>query len=374
MSNMKHVNRIVSREAERSAAERVRGFTLVELLVVIAIIGVLVALLLPAVQAAREAARRMSCSNNLKNIGLACINYENSKKHLPYSVSQWAEDREMNFTTQKEEWVGPNDGVLDPNKGGPGYTGKGWTVEILPQLEQQAMYQGIIDGLKTAPRGRDKHFARGDRGTGMGIQEIRSFMETQLPIFTCPSDPSAVVSTDQWYWDQNLNNGVATTSYKGVAGDFVIDQASSNAFAPISEFTDFGSIPDLHHVVNANGLIFRASYFRKVTLKSVTDGLSNTFMVGEGVVEQDFHSMAYFADGTWGTCGVPLNFFLIEVDKTEIKSNRWNDVRGFKSLHPGGAQFVLGDGSVPFVSEGIDGLAYRAMATREGGEVIANRE
>lgn len=348
------------------------GFTLVELLVVIAIIGVLVALLLPAVQAAREAARRMSCANNLKNIGLACLNYENSKRFLPYSVSQWPEDRTMDFDKKQAVWVGPQgqDGILDPNKGGPGYTGKAWTVEILPQLEQQAMYTGITSGLANAPRGRDKHTARTNRGTGMGIPEIRSFMEQQLPIFTCPSDPSAVPSLDLWYWDNNLANPVATTSYKGVAGDFAIDQSSSTPFSPVSEFAGFGSIPDLHHVTNANGLIFRASYYEKVPLKSVTDGLSGTFMIGEGVVDQDFHSMAYFADGTWGTCGVPLNFFLIGVDQTEIKSNRWNDVRGFKSMHPGGAQFALGDGSVRFINESIDGATYRALATRAGGEVV----
>ena len=350
------------------------AFTLVELLVVIAIIGVLVALLLPAVQAAREAARRMSCSNNLKNIGLASLNYEVTKGYLPYSVSPWPEDRTIDFSTRSTVWVGPpgQDGILDPAKGGPGYTGKGWTVEILPQIEQQAMYAGITSGLKNAPRGKDKHTARANRGAGMGIEEIRSFMEQQLPIFTCPSDASALPSVDQWYWDNNLANPVATTSYKGVAGDFVIDQASSNPFSPVSEFTGFGSIPDLHHVTNANGLIFRASYYDKVKLKTATDGLSGTFMIGEGVVEQDYHSMAYFADGTWGTCGVPLNFFLIGVDKTEIKSNRWNDVRGFKSLHPGGAQFAMGDASVRFVSESIDSATYRALATRDGGEVAAD--
>ena len=351
-----------------SGVRRRRAFTLVELLVVIAIIGVLVALLLPAVQAAREAARRMSCSNNLKNLGLACLNYENSKGYLPYSVSQWAEDREMDFVSKSAKWVGPTNGILDPANGGTGYTGKGWTVEILPQVEQQAMYTGIVSGLKNSPDGQKPHQARANRGNGMGIPEIRSFMEQQLPIFTCPSDPSAMPSRDQWYWDNNISNPVATTSYKGVAGDFVIDQASSNPFAPVSEFTSFGSIPDLHHVVNANGLIYRASYYYKVKLKSATDGLSNTFMIGEGVVDQDYHSMAYFADGTFGTCGVPLNFFLLGVDQTEIKSNRWNDVRGFKSLHPGGAQFALADGSVRFVNESVDGLTYRAAATRDGGE------
>src|SRR5258705_994589 len=106
------------------------AFTLVELLVVIAIIGILVALLLPAVQAAREAARRMSCSNNIKNIGLACISYHDAKKHLPTSVGQWAEEVDRNHV-----WIGPSGGSLSVANGGPGWSGKGWIVEILPYIE-----------------------------------------------------------------------------------------------------------------------------------------------------------------------------------------------------------------------------------------------
>ena len=119
------------------------GFTLVELLVVIAIIGILVALLLPAVQAAREAARRMSCSNNLHNIGIACINFHDAAKHLPISISQWAEDRD-----RKGAWIGPPDGKMLHKNGGPGYNGKGWIVDILPAMEETALHDGISDGLR----------------------------------------------------------------------------------------------------------------------------------------------------------------------------------------------------------------------------------
>src|SRR2546428_4942235 len=97
----------MKRFASFSAISLRRAFTLVELLVVIAIIGILVALLLPAVQAAREAARRMSCSNSVHNIGLACLNFHDSAKHLPVTISQWGEDRRRSDCG----WIGPNNGT-----------------------------------------------------------------------------------------------------------------------------------------------------------------------------------------------------------------------------------------------------------------------
>ncbi|MEO2045274.1 MAG: DUF1559 domain-containing protein [Pirellulales bacterium] len=186
-----------------------KAFTLVELLVVIAIIGILVALLLPAVQAAHEAARRMNCSNNLKNIGLAILNFEGSSEHLPTSISQWPEDRDIDGN-----WIGPDGGIMSTKNGGPGYTGKGWIVDILPQMEQQAMHERI----KEFGVGRDfRAVTKG--GYGMGSGKLRDLVANQLDFLSCPSDDSAQPSDEMWYWANIL---VATTSYKGVIGDSAI--------------------------------------------------------------------------------------------------------------------------------------------------------
>ena len=350
-----------------SPRSRNSAFTLVELLVVIAIIGVLVALLLPAVQAAREAARRMSCSNNLKNLGLACLNYESTNGVMPRSIHQWGEDFSLSG-----DWV-PGSG--SPSRysvaaGGPGFLGKGWIVDILPPMEQQSAYDRIQQRLEAdASAGFG---ARANRGVGLGHIDIRDIVSTQFQFLTCPSDSSAIPSSEQWHWDGVT---VGTTCYKGVIGDSAMtDGNSRGATSPGSvagSFATFGSLPDCHNTQECNGMLWRNSYLNPVKLRSVVDGTSNTFLIGESVVSQDFHSAALFSDGDFATCGIPLNHFLIGVPVEEIKVNQWFDMRGFRSLHPGGAQFVLTDGSVHFIQENIDTLAYRALATRNGEEVAS---
>ncbi|MGD9634830.1 MAG: DUF1559 domain-containing protein [Pirellulales bacterium] len=344
-----------------------KAFTLVELLVVIAIIGILVALLLPAVQAAREAARRIQCSNNLHNIGLACLTFEQANKHLPISVSQWNWE-EQDITGKK---LSPTGGSRNQDQGGPGYNGKGWIVDILPPMEETALSDAITKALNDKSVTKKDFLITGPAaGYGMGNPAIRPMLERQLPWLSCPTDTSAVPSSRQWYWTFSDRVIIATTSYKGSIGDSLLSKDSTpgsknSAFGP-----DIGS-PDCHNTVDCNGLFFRNTSFRPVKLSKVTDGLSNTFMVGESVVEQDYHSAAFFADGDWAACGVPFNYFIIPPDETLIKSSEeWHKARGFKSLHPGGAQFVMGDGSVQFVNESINHDVYRGLATRNGGEIV----
>jgi prepilin-type N-terminal cleavage/methylation domain-containing protein/prepilin-type processing-associated H-X9-DG protein len=333
------------------------GFTLVELLVVIAIIGILVALLLPAIQAAREAARRMSCSNDLKNIGLGCLSHHEAKKYLPTSIGQWAED----FNRAHDTWIGPPDGRMSTKNGGPGYNGKGWIVDVLPFIEEKDMYDRIQAGLNEAKG----DFAVGFTGRGMGRKSIRDIVANPLPWMTCPSDDSPHQSDKQFYWTGIM---VATTDYKGVIGDSIISGTPQPGVT--TPFESFGSQPDCHNTAECNGLIWRNTSFSPINLRKVTDGTSNTFMVGECVGSQDYHGAAFFADGDFATCGIPLNYFLVGADEAELKT-KWYEVRGFKSLHPGGVQFVMADGSVHFINEGIDSAVYRGLATRDGGEVVS---
>jgi prepilin-type N-terminal cleavage/methylation domain-containing protein len=336
------------------------GFTLVELLVVIAIIGILVALLLPAIQAAREAARRAQCSNNLKNIGLACLVYHDSAKHLPYSISNRPEDRD-----RKCAWIGPTNGKMATVNGGPGYNGKGWQVEILPPMEETALHDIITQGLKDSPG--DFLISGPGAGRGMGAPSMRPYLAQQMPWLSCPSDASAQPSKEQWYWTFGTNITVGTTCYKGVVGDPAM--ASAGCQSTDYPLPDAGSKPDCHNTADCNGLLWRGTYFEPIKISRVTDGTSKTFMVGESIVEEDHHSAAFFADGDWSTCGVPLNNLV--TDKSTLKSfPGWALARGFKSRHPGGAQFVMADASVHFVQEDLAHDIYRGLGTRDGGEVV----
>jgi prepilin-type N-terminal cleavage/methylation domain-containing protein len=352
-----------AREREAIANRRI-GFTLVELLVVIAIIGVLVALLLPAIQAAREAARRISCSNNLKNLGLAVLTYHDARKQFPVNHGG--------------PWVNESPTTLPQS-------GVGWILETLPQLEQQPLYErfklgGAYEGqfrADLAPNRSTVNLGLFSTKNGVSCPELA---QTVLPILACPSDPSERIREDQFQWTKSPS---AVTSYKGVLGDTFLGETFGGIYS-----NDLSSYPsgvyheesltgfqlsdkDCHADTRCQGIFFRHTYQRPINLKEVTDGTSNTFLIGEDLADYNLHSTAFYSNGSWASCNIPPNN-LIHLDPAQINLLAWWDQQGFKSRHPGGLQFSLVDGSVRFILEDMSNELYRTSCTRNGGEVVGS--
>jgi prepilin-type N-terminal cleavage/methylation domain-containing protein/prepilin-type processing-associated H-X9-DG protein len=355
------------------------GFTFIELLVVIAIMGVLVTLSISAVVASREAARRSSCSNNLRNLSLAVLRYHDHWKHFPVNedYSEFAPRHCDEATGQEKDYISVQD---DPwrspaNK----LNGGGWILRVLPQLEEQSLYDRLRIGM-------DGVWRIQKTGLNLDQPDFRDAVSTQPPELACPSNEYRGPRSDQYPYTAlaEVTNPfwlVATTCYKGSAGDCAFE--TSDDIPPFDSPPGFWSgstkypKSSCYNSVEGFGILWRYSYFTGgVKLSQVSDGISKTLLIGEAS-PVDHYSAAYSSDGDWATTGVKLNFDWTTSSACRDGSGNlnsgvcWPIMRGFRSYHPGGVQFAFVDGAVRFISNDINHLTLRALSTRARGEVVS---
>ena len=311
---------------------RKKGFTLVELLVVIAIIGILVGLLLPAVQAAREAARRMQCSNNLKQLALACHNYESATKAFPMAfVPPIAPYNPANVNNNQEAW--------------------GWGALVLPYIEQGNLHAqlGVNSvGLSGLIAGRNP---------SLTSVLARPLLETGLSAFQCPSDSESGAQIPQ---QRHFGGGVGTVA----AGWGNWRPGRSNYMVCR------GTRDQPQHRIDTHGMFMENTAIKH---GGISDGTSNTFLIGE-------RDSRIGRSGSWigvrnprGALGRGIYYVTANVrPKLNITDPpiAWNGSpnsaaqAGFGSLHTGGAQFAYADGSVHFISQNIDWRPSQAGGCR----------
>ncbi len=320
--------------AAKAAGPVVAAFTLVELLVVITIIGILIALLLPAAQAAREAARRVHCANNFHQVAIALHGYEEKIGAFPPGY--------MSYGKSTDEGCGPYPFPGGYNAGGYKYSGPNWIAFILPFMEQQAIWE-MYD--PTVPMWERPNF------TASGHI---------LPTLLCPSDPGS--------------KELANYTGMGQNGELPEEDVGQTNIVGVSDTLDFTCDDIWARTFGKNDGMFGGRGCCKIT--DVKDGLSHTLMLievtsGGPGTHKGFtwpgQAMVDMLDGINGVHTLPGGGELADPSSGTIWQSR---LSGPSSWHPGGCNAALGDASTQFLSEDIDQAVLNALTTRAGGEII----
>ncbi len=328
---------------------RKHGFTLVELLVVITIIGILIALLLPAVQAAREAARRMQCSNNLKQLSLAMHDFHQLQNHFP--TAGWG----YRWAPHPDRGVG-----LDQ----PG----SWIYSILPHLEQEGLFH-LGEGV-----------GRNDETSLQLLNSNKTRLQTPLAVLVCPSRRSAVnyavlpnsgaPYVAKPFLCNTLNVG-ARTDYAANGGEILVGfgQGPGNLAGGVSptSFPKPGS---------CTGILYVHNHY---SFADITDGTSNTYLIGEKFLEPENYSTGASAGDDqgpfvcddrdsvrWAAVNSASSGFLAPYQDCEGSTQTYN----FGGPHAGSFNMALCDGSVSSISYSVEENVHRCLANRKDGKAI----
>lgn len=309
------------------------GFTLVELLVVIAIIGVLVALLLPAVQSAREAARRMSCQNNMRQLAVALHNHHDVFKRFPHGTYNYLDGT----------------GSTPPPYNGK-YDRRCWFHDTLPYVEQAAQFEDFTAFVDAG-------------NTSLGFPGMQLVVKS----FMCPSDP--VSPKLHTFWG---GTGGAATPHQGFSGNLITSAGN-----------DFFNAGGLASSADLNGVFFAIS---KVRLADITDGTANTAMISELILSPDttshdirgrYHNPAHggvlFSTRLPPNNMVPDQFNWCADAPVKRAPCIWTGTNMFvsvRSYHPAGVNMGYADGSVRYVGNSIDPAVFLAIGSRNGAETV----